>query len=307
MQTAQQIDLDARRGYLGASEAGAILGLDQYRTPLDVYNEKLGLVAPFGGNAHTMRGQRLEHIAAEEYERMTGEALLIREAELVHPDYAFIRGHVDRIAKDDGRIIEIKCPSIAGFRAHQRNGLPNSYILQAQVYMGLAGIHKLTWVLFCADAWDLITFDVEFDPDMYRMAVAGMADFWNNNVLAQQPPRFDANADKATIEFEKIGGDVTHLTDDEALTAAHSFVEARRILADAKMLEEMAKKQLLDAIDAKPGRYQAGPLRFYYNQQAGRRSFDQKRLAAVHPELDLEPFQKQGDPFFTFKPYIIGE
>ena len=43
---------------LGASEVPAVLGLDPYRSPLDVYLEKTGVLPPFEGNNFTEWGNR---------------------------------------------------------------------------------------------------------------------------------------------------------------------------------------------------------------------------------------------------------
>lgn len=54
------IDHEARRHRIGASEIAAILGLNEYMSPLDVWLVKTGRKPPFEGNEHTRRGQRQE-------------------------------------------------------------------------------------------------------------------------------------------------------------------------------------------------------------------------------------------------------
>jgi predicted phage-related endonuclease len=71
----QSFSASDRQKYLGASEIAAVLGIDKWRTPLDIYNSKLGLIAPFEGNNHTERGNRLEAIAADYYTELTGRKL----------------------------------------------------------------------------------------------------------------------------------------------------------------------------------------------------------------------------------------
>jgi hypothetical protein len=46
--------------------------------------------------------------------------------------------------------------------------------------------------------------------------------------------------------------------------------------------------------------------RVYYKIQKGKESFDKKRLASDHPEIDLTKYIKTGSPFRTFRPYFIG-
>ena len=53
-----------RRTGLGGSDLGAILGLNLYKTPLDVFNEKTGRAEPFTGNIQTRFGKYAEEFAS---------------------------------------------------------------------------------------------------------------------------------------------------------------------------------------------------------------------------------------------------
>lgn len=303
--TAQSFTAEERRGYIGASEIPAILGLDKYKTPIDLYNEKCGLVEPFTGNKHTERGNRLEAIAAEYYTEITGVAVRRRSAALQHPEHAFIVGHVDRVAVGEKRLVEIKCPSTGMFRKLQREGLPESYLIQAHTYMGLGGFPKLTFVIFCADVWDAAVFDIDFDETIYNAAIGAAVAFWTEHVTPGIPPRADTVPHE--IEMAKTGGSVSVRDDETFVAKCLALKEATDLKRDAEELLEIAKKDLIDAFDGEPGAYEVpGLARIYYTQTAGRVTFDKKALAAAHPELDLEPFNKQGKPFNTLRTYFEG-
>jgi len=302
--TAQSFDPVERRKYLGCSEIAAVMGLDKWKTPLDVYNEKLGLVEPFTGNAHTDRGNTLEPIAADLFSEITGHKLRRRNEAYTHPEYPFIAGHIDRKLVGLEWLAEIKCPSVAAFRRFQRDGLPESYVIQAQMYMGLSKCPNLTYIIFCADMWELATFDIEFDETIYNAAVDVAKTFWLGNVIAQTPPDM-SDADKPKLEFEKIAGDVTKRDDETFHEAAMLLREADQIKRDGEELYELAKAKVLQAIEEVPGRYEGAGLRLSYTEQAGRKTFDKKALAAAHPEIDLAAFEKQGSPFKTFRPFFI--
>lgn len=301
---AQQFSPEERRTYIGASEVAAILGVDTYRSPIDVYNEKLGRVAPFAGNSHTERGTRLEAIAAEFYTEHTGIKSRRHNQPFIHPEHSFLVGHVDRIAVGEKRLLEIKCPSIAAFRKFQREGLPKSYVIQAQMYLGLSGHYqKLTYVIFCADAWDAAIFDIEFDQKLYDLAVEKAVAFWNGNVLTETPPAIESE-DKDQIEISKIGGEAT-IRDDEAFVHfANDLREAKQLKEDAEELYSMALANGLDLIEQVPGVYMGGGLTLHFKEQPGRTSFDKKALASAHPEINLTQFEKQGKPFKTTRVFF---
>jgi len=89
------INLSHRKNGLGASESAAALGYSDYKTPLDIYREKLGLAPPFEGNAYTLRGSRLEDIVAQyfcdgiELEFEDAKVLTISELYELYPNFEF--------------------------------------------------------------------------------------------------------------------------------------------------------------------------------------------------------------------------
>lgn len=300
---AQTFDPVERRSYIGASEIAAIVGVDKYKTAIDVYNEKVGPTKAFAGNPHTERGNRLESIAAEYYTELTGVKLRRHNEGFSHPDHPFIRGHIDRMAVGEKRIVEFKCPSVAAYRRHQREGLPESYIIQAQVYMGLANAPSLTFGIFCADVWDLASFDLSFDETIYNAAIDHAVAFWNSHVIPHVPPT--DNADNKKMEVETGGGSITFRDDPVFMEAAAAVREAWQIEADAKELKELAKAKFIAAIEDTPGSYEGAGIRAYYSERPGRSSLDKDALARDHPDIDLSKYQKQGKPFYEFRPYFL--
>jgi putative phage-type endonuclease len=303
----QLFSAEDRRKFIGASEIAAICGVDKYKTILDIYNSKLGLVAPFEGNQHTLRGQRLEAIAADYYTELTSRKLRRYTRAYAHKTHSFIQGHIDRIVEGEGTIAEIKCPSVAAYRKTQREGIPDSWQIQMQVYMGLSGHKNCVVIVFCADAWDMAYFELEFDETIYQAAIEAAQRFWTNHVLTQTPPELPANGKKPEFELTKSDGSVTFRDDEPFVQKSLSLVEAIQLKADAETLFDMAKKDYLESIEDTPGVYECAGLRVHYNERAGRKTFDKKRLAAEHPEINLADYDKEGNPYREFRPFILGK
>jgi putative phage-type endonuclease len=295
-----------RQSYLGASDMAAILGVDEHKTALEVFNEKLGLVEPFAGNKQTERGQRLENVAAQEYSAQTGRKVHRRRTDLIHPKYDFIRGHIDRRVVGDKRPVEIKCPSRGMFHKIKRDGLPMSWIVQMQTYLWLDGSEVGDFAPFCADAWEILLFEVVRQPEVYEQIEHAAVTFWTEHVLKQVPP-VATKQDAPTIEFAKIAGEVIHRDDPEFIEAAQIFREAKQLEKDSEMLIDLAKKRVKEAVESKFGKYEGGGMRLAYFQSQGRTSFDKKALAAAYPQIDLSHFEKRGDPFEVLKPIFASE
>jgi len=302
---AQAFTAEERQQYIGCSEFGAVCGLDKYKTPLDVYNLKLGLVEPFQGNNHTERGNRLEAIAAQMFTELTGRQLRRKNSAFVHPDYPFIVGHIDRTIVGEQRIAEIKCPSVAAYRKMQRDGLPESMVLQMQGYLGLSGYTSGEWIVFCADQMDIAHFTVDFDEAIYNAAIKATVELWTKHILPGIPPPAE-KADKEKIEIAKTGGTVTHRDDPKFTNAVQLLKESKDITADAKELSEMAKRAVADAVEGEFGIYEGGGARVYYVLREGRMKFNKTAAMADHPQIDWSKYEEQGDPYAEFRAYFTN-
>lgn len=297
--------LAERRSYIGASDIAAILGVDEHKTALDLYNEKLGLVAPFGGNNQTKRGQKLEEVAAKEYMEATGRKVQRRQTELIHPGHKFIRGHIDRRVVGDKRPVEFKCPSRGMFYKMRRDGLPMAQIVQMQSYLWLDKSAVGDFAIFCADTWELLPFTIEAQPEVFEQIERAAVIFWTEHVLKQVPP-IPVEADRPALDFAKVAGEVLHVDDPEFIEAAQLLQEAKQLENDGKLLYEIAKQRIITFVGGQFGKYQGAGLRLSYYQSPGHASFDKKRLAAEHPEIDLSKYEKRGQPFPVFRPFFKG-
>jgi hypothetical protein len=89
--------------------------------------------------------------------------------------------------------------------------------------------------------------------------------------------------------------------------AIEKLKEAREIKAEAEALEEEAASAVKLLMEGTGANIAEGcGARIYYRIQKGRESFDKKKLASDHPDLDLTKYIKTGSPFRVFKPYFLG-
>lgn len=137
---------EIRSSIIGSSEAAAACGLSEYKTPLGVYMEKTGQAEPFAGNEHTRRGKRYEPLIAEDWQEMTGRALIQYPCPMyLHPTLEGVAATPDgQISETEG--LEIKCPSPRQkdkFGEQGTDEIPNEWKLQAQQQMGVMGWERV--------------------------------------------------------------------------------------------------------------------------------------------------------------------
>lgn len=88
--------LKIRKGYIGGSDAGAIIGLNPYNSAFSVWAEKTGQVPEFEGNISTRVGTYLEDLVAKLFAEETGKQVQRLNFTLVNPDYPWACANIDR-------------------------------------------------------------------------------------------------------------------------------------------------------------------------------------------------------------------
>lgn len=339
--------LKRRRGGIGGSDVGPILGVDRYRDSLDVYIEKVTPPKGDDENSNMQRGRMLEPIVSQMYMETTGRKLRPGKFRQ-HRDHKFLIGHPDRIivaAKkppflepmDGPGVLEIKTANRHEFTRFQSEGIPQTYMLQLQHYMAITGTNWGAFAILCPDPWEFLTFNVTFDADLFATTAPILDEFWTHFVLPKQPPMpapLDwGDAPKPTSTVLQRGEDA------EWVGALLLLREAKAELATAKQQEDFAKSLLKAAMTddkAQPlyGVHEGSGARVYYTEQPGRRTFQTKPLQASEPvdrlalsallseggmsvvdiekileqtKLDLNAFYKQGEPFAVLKLFDTRE
>jgi len=190
-----------RKNYIGASEIAAVLGLDQHRTPLDVWKSKVYdnpeiNIQPSGRAAAGLRFEdAVAQWVAEKFD------LTIRRDNKVrfHPQHPFISVNLDRLIVNRPHVgvLEIKTTSKESFKtwsinADYINPIFMHHWVQIQMQMGVTGY---TWGCFgvqMADSYlgfgEPEILEIEKDQDFIDLSIEKVVNFWEKYVLAKEPP-----------------------------------------------------------------------------------------------------------------------
>jgi putative phage-type endonuclease len=133
-----------RRGYIGGSDAAVICGLSPWKTPYELWREKVGEVEPddLSENERVYFGTILEEIVAHEYERRSGNRVRRVNRLITHPEYPWMCAHIDRMVLNSDRILECKTADGANAADWGEEGtaeIPVHYIPQVQHYLAVTG------------------------------------------------------------------------------------------------------------------------------------------------------------------------
>ncbi len=139
---------------IGGSDIAALLGLSLYKSPLELWAQKVGhpMRKPTEG-VQLRFGQFVEPFVALEYERLTGLHTVEHIPPLFHHEHEFMYGHVDRLVVSsadktaivNGRVIAetlLECKTTSVFNKDEwgeegSDQVPNAYLAISLLRDGL--------------------------------------------------------------------------------------------------------------------------------------------------------------------------
>jgi len=272
---------------IGGSEIAAVCGISKYKTPLDIYNEKLGLVPPFEGNARTEAGIRLENTVAEWYSDETGNKVIRDNKMWILDDY--LVANVDRIiipndsTRYNGRgILEVKTAGTYAAKNWDEEP-PVEYIFQLQHYLDVL---DMQWGEFAVliGGNDFRHYFVERDDELVALKNEQARKFWFDNVLKQVPPDPVNSKDIETLYSRIEAGKVI-----EAAEPVYETVEELRVIK--QRIKELESKEAEYTERIKLLMRDADALMFRgdtlatWKQSKDSVLFDAKRLQKEKPEI----------------------
>lgn len=157
--------LAEREGRIFSTDAAAALGVSKYRTPYQLWAEKIGLTQrDTEEKPWQMIGAAVEPAIASLYQQQTGVEVVPFKETLIHPRHPWMGSHFDFRAAD--RLVEIKFfdpRRRAEFGEPGSAAIPNDVLVQTIHEMVVAGIpHCDVAVLFGNQAFEVFT--VKLDP-----------------------------------------------------------------------------------------------------------------------------------------------
>lgn len=246
-----------RKTGIGGSEIAAVVGLNPYASPIDVWRSKV--------EGHELeetgpmkRGRFLEDGVARWWAHDHGAEL--REVGTIrHPREEIVMCTPDRLASfgqvDPTLDLSIKVPGPHVMEQWGPDGsdeVPDAYLLQAQwelIPLGiLYGIRKA--VIAAPIRGDLHSYPVDADEDIQGQLIEAAKRFWGDHILTGRPPPADSSASYGEwLKVKYQNGSEPEVRPTPEL--ASIVEELRQLKANAKEMagrERGLRNQLLTAI-----------------------------------------------------------
>ena len=292
--------LHYRKCGITGTDAGAILGLNPYRSAFQVYYDKISDTIENIDNEAMRQGRDLEGYVASRWEEATGKHVRRCNAILTNSAYPFAHANIDRDVVGENAGLECKTTSILRLREFRGGEYPAAYYAQCVHYMAVTGAER--WYLgVLVLNQGFYCFEIERDQAEIDALMAAEEAFWRC-VQEDTPPPVDGSgatsAALETIYAEGRGGTADLFGLEGELKAILEVKEEMKCLKERLALHENAVKERMK--DAEEGR--CGGFRAAWTNQT-RRTFDARRYAQEHPELDLAGYYNTS----TFRTFTVKE
>ncbi len=285
--------LSVRKNGLGSSDAAAAVGLNPYKSQLELWMEKTGRDAnlpktdPNDESSPMYWGTLLEPIVAAHYTKRTGHKVRRINAILQHPSESWMLANLDRevIGAPDVQILECKTAGMNGARLW-RDGVPEYIQLQVLHQLAVTGKEAAdVAVLVCGQ--ELQIHRIERNDAMIKQLMLLERQFWSYVELDEEPPSDGSDSADVALRalYPKDSGKTIDLSRDLVMSAAFSdLLSVRHFLTAHNKLEAELKQRIQQRMgDASKAVFENGDVTWKRSKDGS--TLDVETLLKDQPDL----------------------
>lgn len=271
-----------RREHLGASDIAVIAGVSPWKTPFELYLEKIGELDPEarqsqGDRDRQERGHRLEDVALEWDAEIRGHSFERIHRDVVHPRLPFVVVHPDgrvRPWRTSRRLLEAKTS------ARRWDGVPQHVEAQVQAQMAATGAESADVVVLGFDGPPTV-FEIPRNDELIAALEDLATSFWAR-VDRRDPPPIDGSRaasrwlDRLFLEGPEVRADASQADALRRLLVIRDQV--KRLEAEDDVIVNALKFSLAGA----PRMFAPGVGKVLWTAPSERRTPAWKEIAAAY-------------------------
>lgn len=198
--------LAVRNMGIGGSDASVIMGLNSYKSPYQLWLEKIGEAAPedLTGNPFVYWGQKNEPNIADWFNEETGKKVQ-RLGTLRNKEYPFMIANVDRTVIGENAGLEIKTAGAPQYKKWKGDEIPDAYYCQCLHYMAVTGA-DYWYIAVLLGGNDAKWKRIERNEEDIKALIEKEKEFWNL-VETKTPPPVDGSMSCGNALKWKYKGD----------------------------------------------------------------------------------------------------
>ncbi len=276
--------LRMRKQGITGTDAASIVGLNPFKSAMEVWQDKLSDDITEYDNEAMRQGRDLEDYVARRFEEETG--LKVRKANAIfqNEEHPVLLADFDRVIVGVNSGLECKTVSPYSADKWKDSEIPPHYYMQVQHYLAVSGFDSW-YIAALILGKEFIVRKVERDQELIDSLILVEERFWNENVLKGVMPEPDGS--KACSDYIASRYSVADREKEIELPGVGSSLKRRdeidelicKLEKEKNQIEQDIKLRMEDASYAVTEGY-----RITWSNVESQR-LDSKRLKADHPDL----------------------
>lgn len=245
----------ARRQGVGASELGVLMGVDPWRTPLDIWLEKRGELPPQEDSEPALMGRLLEPVVAQRYAmhcELEGVPITLTQGVTTrHPD-GLLYATPDFVVTSQGEeawLLECKTKSWRTAQSFGEPGtdlVPPEILCQVIAQQGCTGITGRVDVGVLIDGRQFKVYTVGWDAELWATMVGVATEWWQRHIVdGNEPDASGQSAKRYMARRFAVAADTVAESTDFTEDLLWRIAEAKRLAKLAELVEDDASARLM--------------------------------------------------------------
>ena len=184
--------LKYRKKGIGGSDSAAVIGLNPYKSQIELWADKTGRLDEQEDNEAMRIGRDLEEYVAKRFCEATGKNVKRRNAMFANAEFPFIIADVDREIVGENAGLECKTTSAMSRSDFENGVIPSYYYVQCVHYMNVMGYDKMylaVLVMGRAFYW----FEINRDEEECKSLLQAEKKFWEECIVPDVRPEPDGS------------------------------------------------------------------------------------------------------------------
>lgn len=226
-----------RRTGIGGSDAAAVIGLNPFKSAIELFADKMGFM-PEREDTESMRlGRDLEQYVADRFCEETGKKVRRNNFMWCHDEHRCMIADVDREVIGENAGLECKTTQAWGGKVVMKGEIPLTYYTQCMHYMAVMGYDRMyLGVLIFGRGF--FHFVIERDEEEIAALTAAETAFWRDHIESGISPAPDGSV-SAEAAVEALWGNKY----DDSQIMLHEYEDDMRELMELNATMKQIKKQ----------------------------------------------------------------
>lgn len=162
---------------IGGSDAGSVLGFNDFDKPYKLWLEKTGRLVDDSDNETMRFGRDMENYVAQRFCEATGKKVYRSGYSYQSIEHPFMLANVDRLIVGENAGLECKHAGENVKTKYDKGDIPAQYYAQCMHYMAVTGAEKW-YIAIYQQRKGLFWYEVQRDEDEIKALIEAEKDFW---------------------------------------------------------------------------------------------------------------------------------